>query len=389
MRLFITLLLLVTITTVAQAQDPKETKATIKVPVTLAPGEHASKLAPRYSPPGKQLKLQSKAHPDLKGVDHLETHVNLGPNKDATGLLLVVARSEKEKPYDLLFMQDQPSGKLSEKPIAIKPSTNRNKFWSSFDDVLIHVNHARAGEPAALEPFPVSFWIVVEKEGDVPDVIRISRRGFLHGEVKLGDAMYDVILSDSNTDGVFTTGDWWELRGKTNPGSGMRTIGDYAWAGGKAWNLKLSGTNGRSAQLVSYDPGMTEEEDTIKRDSLRADRLAPRAAKPVAFRKDVDETLKEVTEKKAVCFIKFETDWCMPCKQMTQLVFTAKDVADASDGITCLIVDGDARKDLTEKHKVNAYPTGILLDATGHEIARYVGYQSVKETTAFLKKAKR
>jgi len=389
MRLFIALLLLAAITTCAQTQDPKETKPAIKVPVTLIPGERGSKLAPRYSPPGKQLKLQAKAHPDLKGVDHLETKANLGPNKNAAGLLLVVARSEKDKPYDLLFVQDQTSGKLSEKPMSIKPSTIRNKFWSTFDDVSLHVNHAKVDEPAALEPFPVSFWIVVDKEGDVPDVIRISRRGFLHGEVKLGDDTFDLILSDSNTDGVFTTGDWWELRAKTPKGDAMRNVGDYAWAGGKAWNLVLTGTNGRSAQLVSYDPGMTEEEDTIKRDRLRADRMAPRAAKPVAFRKDVDVTLKEVTANKSVCFIKFETDWCMPCKQMTELVFTAKDVADASSGITCLIVDGDARKDLTEKHKVKAYPTGILLDADGNEIARYVGYQSVKETTAFLKKGKK
>ncbi|MFT3878732.1 MAG: thioredoxin family protein [Gemmatales bacterium] len=389
MRLFIALLLLAAITTFDQTQEPKETKPASKVPVTLEHGERTSKLAPRYSPPGRQLKLQAKAHPELKGVDHLETRVNLGPNKNTAGLLLVVARSEKDKPYDLLFVQDQPAGKLSEKPISIKPSTVRNKFWSTFDDVPLQVNHAKPGDPAALEPFPVSFWIVVEKENDVPDVIRISRRGFLHGEVKLGDDMFDVILSDSNTDGVFATGDWWELRSKSPKADAMRTVGDYAWAGGKAWKLELTGTNGRSAQLVSFDPGMTEEEDTIKRDRLRADRMAPRAAKPVAFRKDVDETLKEVTEKKAVCFIKFETDWCMPCKQMTELVFTAKDVADASNGITCLIVDGDARKDLTEKHKVKAYPTGILLDTDGNEIARYVGYQGVKETTAFLKKGKK
>jgi thioredoxin-related protein len=44
---------------------------------------------------------------------------------------------------------------------------------------------------------------------------------------------------------------------------------------------------------------------------------------------------------------------------------------------------------LTEKHKVKAYPTGILFDANGEEIARYVGYQSVKQTTAFLKKVKK
>ena len=60
--------------------------------------------------------------------------------------------------------------------------------------------------------------------------------------------------------------------------------------------------------------------------------------------------------------------------------------ADAANGLTCIVTDGDARNDLTEKHAVNAYPTGILLDADGREIARYVGYRGVKETTAFLKR---
>ena len=110
--------------------------------------------------------------------------------------------------------------------------------------------------------------------------------------------------------------------------------------------------------------------------------------KPVPFRKDVDTALQDVAAKKAAYSIKFETDWCVPCKQMAELVFTAKDVADAADGLICLIVDGDARKDLTEKHQVKGYPTGILFDVSSKEIARYTGYQSVKETTAFFQKAK-
>src|SRR5262249_59897229 len=135
-----------------------------------------------------------------------------------------------------------------------------------------------------------------------------------------------------------------------------------------------------------FDPSITEEQDSIKRDLYREDRLAERATKPVAFRQDIDTALKDAARRRSTCFLKFETEWCGPCKLMTSFVFTAKAVADAADGLTCIVIDGDVRKDLTEKHAVNAYPTGILLDANGREIARYVGYQSVKETTAFLKK---
>lgn len=387
MRFLLSMMFVIAVSSMLTAQEAKQSASPTKILVELKPGKPGSKLAPRYSPPGRQLKLTAKNHPGREGYDHLETNLNLGPIKNDLDQYLIVARSEKGKPYDLLWVSNQ-GGMVPQKPTKITPKVIRNNIWSSFEG-MVEINHGKPGQKIQIEGYPIALWIVVEKDGDVPPIIRISRRGFLHGEVKLGDASYDLILSDSNNDGVLAAGDWWELRGKNAKADGMRTVGDYAWAGGKAWQLELTGTNGRTAHVVSHDPGMTEEEDTIKRDRLRADRMAVRAAKPVPFSKDVDVTLKQVAEKKTAYFIKFETDWCMPCKQMSELVFTAKDVADAANGITCLIVDGDARKDLTEKHKVKAYPTGILFDANGEEIARYVGYQGVKETTAFLKKAKK
>ena len=54
-----------------------------------------------------------------------------------------------------------------------------------------------------------------------------------------------------------------------------------------------------------------------------------------------------------------------------------------------MVVDGDARKDLVEKYEVKGYPTGILFDAQGKEVARYSGYRSVKEMAAFFPKSKK
>ena len=130
---------------------------------------------------------------------------------------------------------------------------------------------------------------------------------------------------------------------------------------------------------------MTPEEDSIKRDPYGADRAAARAEKPLEFRHDVDAAIAEAAEKKLPCFIKFETTWCGPCKTMTQYVFTAKDVVDASAGIICVKVDGDERKDLVERFAVKGYPTGVMLSAGGEEAGRFLGYQRVVEMTAFLK----
>ena len=70
---------------------------------------------------------------------------------------------------------------------------------------------------------------------------------------------------------------------------------------------------------------------------------------------------------------------------MTQYVFTAKDVVEASEGVVCVKVDGDERKDLVERFEVKGYPTGVMLSATGDEAARFLGYQKVVEMAAFLK----
>lgn len=376
-------LLSLILASVALGQDPS---AKTGVAVNLAPGEPASKQAPRYSPPGKQFKLEAKSHDELEGSDHLETRLKLGPHaKSSEGHLLVLARSERDKPYDLLFVDSQGSGELDKKPIKIASKVIRNKTWSSFE-ATVQVNHSPMGE-ASNESYPVALWMVVDNPSDRPDVIRVSRRGFLSGSIKLGETLVDVVLSDSNNDAVFGNGDWWELRVKEAKPGDMRSVGDFAWANGKAWMLKLEGTQGRQAKLVAFDPGITEEQDAIKRDHYREDRLAPKADKPTAFRKDVDLAIKDAIKNKTPYFLKFETDWCGPCKLMTQFVFSAKTVADASNGIACIVVDGDVRKDLTEKHSVAAYPTGVLFDPDGKEIARYVGYQNVKETTAFLKKS--
>jgi hypothetical protein len=373
----------------ARSQGPKTVPGAARPAsevVALTPGDPASKRAPRYMPTGRQLKLEPSNRLDLAGFDHLETRLKLGPNAEsAAGHLLVLARGARGKPYNLLFVDADGTGKLDPAPITVEPKVVRGKFWTSFRATL-HVDHGRPGAAVAAEDYSVELWAVVGQEGDRPDIIRVTRRGFLIGSTRLGRTPADVVLSDGNNDGVLGPGDWWELRAEGSKDSGMRTVGDFAWAGGQAWRLEPEGTTGRRVKLVAFDAGITEEEDSIKRDSYREDRQAERSSKPIAFRKDIDTALKDARGRRSACFLKFETDWCGPCKLMTSFVFTAKAVADASDGLTCIVIDGDARKDLTARHAVKAYPTGILLDADGREVGRYVGYQCVKETAAFLKK---
>ena len=59
----------------AFAQTGEKPAPVVTAEVTLKPGDPASKLSPRYSPKGEQLKLTPKEYATLKGFDHLETRV--------------------------------------------------------------------------------------------------------------------------------------------------------------------------------------------------------------------------------------------------------------------------------------------------------------------------
>ncbi len=393
-RFVILLALLGGVVAPASADEPKKPAPRPKGDghaVTFKPGDPKSPLRPRVSPAGTQIKLTAT---DLKvdGKDHLIGRIPLGPKElRGEGQLIALARTEAGKPYDLLFVDTNRDGKLTdEKAITTKPNLTRNDWWSSFEGTL-KVAHAKTGADAIVD-YPVSFWAVVEKPDQTPDIIRYSRRGFSVGTVTIEKEEYTVTVSDGNNDGVIGEKDFWAVSRTKNddPVSGkFRVMPDYCWAGGKAWKLEMDGTAGGSGKLYPFDPGITQEADEIKRDQYKADRDAPRATKPVAFEKDYEKAMKRAAADKKPVFVKFETEWCGPCKTMTSLVFTAKDVADAADGVVCVKVDGDEQKELVKQYKVEAYPTGVLLDATGQEISRFVGYRGVKAMTEELKKLKK
>ncbi len=355
------------------------------ISLKLTAGDPKSKFAPRYSPPGKAIKLTASAVPAELGVDGLQGEVVLGaPAEKQTPLKMLVTRAAAGEVFSNLYIDMDRNGVFDEPTIAATVSNSRGMIWSNFAATLKVTHQA---EEAVTEDYPVSFWLTVPAAADQPDVLRMSRRGHKVGEVTVGSEKVAVVLSDSNNDAVFGEGDWWELRREgSSEKPDMRRVGEFAWLGESAYKLEIVNTYGSSARLIPFDPGITREADALARDPYGADRKAVKAAKPLEFRHDVDDALAEASDKKQPCFIKFETTWCGPCKLMTELVFTAKDVVDASEGLVCIKVDGDDRKDLVERFQVTGYPTGVMISADGLEAARFVGYQKVPQMAAFLSK---
>ena len=355
------------------------------IAVQLVTGVEDSSNAPRYSPPGKGLDLKPVDVPQSLGFEGLETELVLGwPVEKQSGTKILVTRAAAGEPYSNLFIDTDANGKFDEEPIVARSTESRGNLWSNFK-ATFKVQYL-TDEPVT-EDYPVSLWLTVATPTEQPKVLRVSRRGFKQTKATIGDQKVTLVLSDSNNDAIFGEADWWEIQSedKAVKSSSMRTVGDFVWLGESAYKLKLDDVTGNAGRITSFDPGKTREEDELARDPYSADKKAVKAAKPLEFRHDIDDAIAEAIEKKQRCFIKFETTWCGPCKTMTQYVFTAKDVVDASEGIVCVKVDGDERRDLVERYAVKAYPTGVMIESDGTEASRFIGYQKVVQMADFLK----
>jgi thiol-disulfide isomerase/thioredoxin len=394
-HLIFTLTLMFSTVTGVNADDPKQPAAKDQTgyQVKFNPGEARSPHSPRFSPYGYKLKVAA-SEAKLDGFDILAGHILLGPKEtQGKGHTFAIARSEKSKPYDMLYIDSNFDGSLTdEKAIRCKPNANRDKWWSSFD-CSVKVKHASKGQPDQVMDFPFSFWVVVDKPDELPSEARYSRRGFLHGVVTIDEIEYNVAVSDGNNDAMISTGDYWVIARVVGEEPlakrDWRKMPDFCWGGGKAWKLVMDGTSGTSGKLFSFTPDVSQEDDEAKRDVYKVDRDAPRAEKPATFETDYEAALKKAAESKKPIFVKFETTWCGPCMIMNKLVFTSKAVAEAAEGVILVKVDGDKRKDLAEKYKIVGYPNAVILDANGKEIGRAGGYKGVKEMAELLTKLKK
>ena len=94
------------------------------------------------------------------------------------------------------------------------------------------------------------------------------------------------------------------------------------------------------------------------------------------------------------------SDWCPPCKALSKNVLTSKEFIEfASKNLVLVELDFPNRKPqaealkkanaaLSEKFKIEGYPTVIVLDSAGKELFKEVGYggTTAKDYIAKLQK---
>lgn len=112
---------------------------------------------------------------------------------------------------------------------------------------------------------------------------------------------------------------------------------------------------------------------------------------------DYTATLQQAAAEKRNVLLEFTgSDWCPPCMQQAKQVFDQPEFADfAKDNLLLVKLDFPRRaaqdeatkkrnQDFAAQYSVEVFPTVILLDPAGKQLARQVGYPG-GGVEAFLK----
>ena len=91
-----------------------------------------------------------------------------------------------------------------------------------------------------------------------------------------------------------------------------------------------------------------------------------------------DEALETARARSDTVLLDFSADWCPPCKEMDEKVWTDPDLAAlVREKVVPVRIDFDEEKRLVRRFKVSSIPTIIWADPWGNELGRHVGYEVV------------
>jgi thiol-disulfide isomerase/thioredoxin len=372
----------------------------VHVPLTYrAPGNGP---APNFSPKGTQVPLAAvtatTALPPGATRPARSGTIKIGP--DRRSWIPVLATADADHPHDLcrLFVDRNRNGSFTDDGPALTAAPAQNDktkaWWTSFNKVELSIPYATSH---VTEPYLVNFWIV--REGDAPpDVLRYSVGSWRFGTADVDGIEALVAAMDGDNDAVFTGGDYWSVLQASAPDAQKAVLSHtearptsrlmFLEQGARTLVLEFRSfsPDGRSIDFAVVDRPATKAGDRAGDDVLAVERGRPRAEKPFTWSHNFDAALAQAKSSGHQVFVDFETTWCGPCKSMDDWIWTDADVAALlKAGYVGVKLDGDVEKALVKRFNVAGYPTMVVLDTSGRESKRLLGYQSSKEMVAFLK----
>lgn len=351
--------------------------------------EPPSKALPaRFQPGSASIPLRAGAGGPAAGHDHRMGVLRVGADGERPRRV-VIARSKVGEAYDRLMIDTDGDGALDdEKPIQARMQSTGQTIYSTFS-IVLRVNHGGVGKPHLVE-HPFQGYLTVSSKSEKPGTFQYRSQGHLRGAVKVDGKPCEVLLSDRNNDARFGTGDAWTVRTLDGAEGGTATnVGEPVTIGKRTLWLLL-GSTGAAKPRLGEEGAEAARAGPADAGSAASDHPEdaelPRAEMPLPFENSIKDANAAALKIQGPVFLSFESQASKDTRAMQALVFTALGVVDAAAGLSSarIDIDMDDGKALAASWKVKEAPTGILLDPNGKEVARYKGYQSVKDFRAFL-----
>tara|TARA_R110000868_G_scaffold81946_2_gene231743 strand:+ start:53416 stop:53859 length:444 start_codon:yes stop_codon:yes gene_type:complete len=95
------------------------------------------------------------------------------------------------------------------------------------------------------------------------------------------------------------------------------------------------------------------------------------------FKGTFQEALEKAKTENKPIFLDIYATWCGPCKMLKKRTFSDKEVGDYYNAnYVNIAVDGETKegRELASKFNIQGYPTLLILDKTGKQLATQVGF---------------
>jgi thiol-disulfide isomerase/thioredoxin len=355
---------------------------------------------PNFSPYGTQVPLALLSAKTVAGAGAITKSgtIKVGPN--AKAWLRVLAATDANHPKDLcrLWIDRNRNNKFDDDGPAVTATPTQNEktkaWWTSFNKIELSVPYGKGIK----ESYLINVWIVREDTAPAPELLRYSVGSWRAGKTTVNGVDALVAAMDSNNDAIFDKNDKWSVlqasapnadravlqSGEARPTNRFMFVQDNGRE--RVLEFRSFSPDGRSLTFAVVDRPVTKADDRAPDDMLAAERGRARTTTPFTWGHKFDDALANAKASGRKVFVDFETTWCGPCKSMDEWIWTDVEVsALLKDGYTGVKLDGDIEKALVKRFNVTAYPTMLILDATGKELSRMVGYRSSKEMIAALK----